>query len=208
MTSSSLQPAHTNTESSSLQQSPAYEPETPTVQPATGDASEPPPPPPSLLPPTTTADSQLGCNNGHSLNQSDQRQGSGQSQGPGEDSDEQIEKLLEDVMMGLNIMPNLEGDCKNSHHPQPGHERVQAVCHAPVSDDKQAQSVTHAAVSEEGCVYYQDCHTRISLSSTDSGTHMYFCIVSPSTKAWENTTRFLEMSFNTNSCCMNKFSMM
>lgn len=161
-TSSSLQTAHTNTESSSLQLSPAYEP-------ATGDASEPPP---LLLPPNTTADSQLGCDNGHSLNQSDQRQGSGQSQGPGEDSDEQIEKLLEDIMMGLNIMPNLEGDCKNSHHPQPGHDRVQAVCHALVSDDKQAQSDTHAAVSEEGCVYYQDYRTQISLSSRDSGTHI------------------------------------
>lgn len=171
MTSFSLQTAHTNTESASLQLSPAYKPETPTVQPATNDASEPPPPP--LLPPSTTADSQLACDNGHSLNQSDQRQGSGQSQGPGEDSDEQIQQLLEDIMMGLNIMPNLEEDCKNSHHPQPGHDRVQAVCHALVSDDKQAQSVTHAAVSEEGCIYYQDYHTQISLSSTDSGTHMY-----------------------------------
>lgn len=181
MTSSSLQTAHTNTELSSLHLRPAYKLDTPTVHPATSDASEPPQP--LLLPPNTTADSQLACDNGHSLNQSDQRRGSGQSQGPGEDSDEQIEQLLEDIMMGLNIMPDLEGDCKNSHHPQPGRDRVQAVCHALVSDNKQAQSVTHAAVSEEGCVYVQDYHTQISLSSTDSGTHMYFCIVSLSTKA-------------------------
>lgn len=66
-------------------------------------------------------------------------------------------------MMGLNILPNLERDCKKSRHLQPSHDGAQVVCHVPVSENERAQSETHAADSAAGCVYYQD------FSSTDTG---------------------------------------
>ncbi|XP_045082655.1 arginine-glutamic acid dipeptide repeats protein-like isoform X2 [Coregonus clupeaformis] len=56
-------------------------------------------------------------------------------QPPVEESDEQIEKMLEDIMMGLNILPPmvLEKDCDRHHHLQ-SHDRPSACScsHHPV----------------------------------------------------------------------------
>ncbi|XP_031670434.1 uncharacterized protein LOC109880711 [Oncorhynchus kisutch] len=56
-------------------------------------------------------------------------------QPPVEDSDEQIEKMLEDIMMGLNILPPvvLDRDCDQRHHLQ-SHDRPSACScsHHPV----------------------------------------------------------------------------
>ncbi|KAM9399167.1 uncharacterized protein ACWYII_031487 isoform 2-T2 [Salvelinus alpinus] len=57
------------------------------------------------------------------------------SQPPVEESDEQIEKMLEDIMMGLNILPPvvLDRDCDHRHHLQ-SHDRPSACSctHHPV----------------------------------------------------------------------------
>ncbi|XP_055765147.1 uncharacterized protein LOC129841063 [Salvelinus fontinalis] len=57
------------------------------------------------------------------------------SQTPVEESDEQIEKMLEDIMMGLNILPPvvLDRDCDHRHHLQ-SHDRPSACScsHHPV----------------------------------------------------------------------------
>lgn len=86
-----------------------------------------------------------------------------------EESDEQIEKLLEDIMMGLNILPNLERDCKKSGHVQPSSQDGTSVCHVPIAEKEQLQSETYAGVITGGCIYYQ------GHSSADIGTSI--CLV-------------------------------
>nr|XP_046259425.1 uncharacterized protein LOC124066727 isoform X2 [Scatophagus argus] len=139
----------TNSQLSSVQPGLFHKPETSVVQPATASSPEP-------APPYTSSDSQLGCGDCFTPNQNDELDSPGQPPGPSEESDEQIEKLLEDVMMGLNILPNLEKDCKQPHLLQPSLRENERV---------------HAAVSAAGCVYHPDFGTRIGHSSTDSGIH-------------------------------------
>ncbi|KAI3352770.1 hypothetical protein L3Q82_019354 [Scortum barcoo] len=109
-----------------VQPGPAHKPEILILQPAVTNF-------PEATPQTsTTSDSQPLS--GDSLTPPHQ------SPGRVEESDEQIEKLLEDIMMGLNILPSLERDCKKSHHLQPSSDGVLTICRVPAAD----------------CVYYQD----------------------------------------------------
>ncbi|KAM7393676.1 hypothetical protein PAMP_020531 [Pampus punctatissimus] len=82
---------------------------------------------------------------------------------PVEESDEQIEKLLEDIMMGLNILPNLERDCKKPHHLSTTLNA--AICQVPVTENEANQSQIHAAVAAADRVCYQDFSGH---SSTDT----------------------------------------
>lgn len=66
-----------------------------------------------------------------------------------DESDEQIQKLLEDIMMSLNILPNLESDGKKS---EPSHSGAPTVCRAPVTSDA-AQTRMHAIAGAAECVY-------------------------------------------------------
>ncbi len=142
-----------NDEPSSVQQGPNHEPETPILQPATFNCPEPPP------------DAQLPCSECLTPNQNEDLElvPLPQPPGPGEDSDEQISKLLEDIMIGLNILPNLERDSKKSHHPHPCHDGTLAACQVTVTDSEPA------AVTAAECVYYQDFGTRIGHPITDTG---------------------------------------
>ncbi|XP_045904502.1 uncharacterized protein LOC123970491 [Micropterus dolomieu] len=134
------------------------------LQPATTSSPEPAPHP------NTTSDSQPLSSDCFTPNQNDGLESVPLPQPPApvEESDEQIEKLLEDIMMGLNILPNLDRDCKKSAHLQPSHAGAPTVCQVPVAENYRAQSRMHAAVSAAGCVYYQDFGTQIhhSLSAT------------------------------------------
>ncbi|KAG7453337.1 flocculation protein FLO11-like [Solea senegalensis] len=82
-----------------------------------------------------------------------------QCQGSVEES-EQIERLLEDIMMGLNILPNLERDCEKAHHHvQPTALQV-PVTHEDI-EPSQVHSAVSAAAAADGA---QNCN-----SSTDTG---------------------------------------
>ncbi|XP_029295909.1 BTB/POZ domain-containing protein 18-like isoform X3 [Cottoperca gobio] len=127
----------------------SVQPETPILQPATTNSIEAPP---HL---NTTSDSQLP--------------------GPAEECDEQIEKLLEDIMMGLNILPNVERDCKKSHYLPPNHDEAPAICQVPVTENERPQSRVPAAVRAAGRVYYQDVGTQIGQSSTNTAQNQPSC---------------------------------
>ncbi|XP_051239876.1 uncharacterized protein LOC127354188 isoform X2 [Dicentrarchus labrax] len=162
--SSMKQTDRTNGEPSSVQPGQLHKPETLILQSATANSPEPPPHP------SNTPDSQLLC--GDCLNPNHNHDVESvplpQSQGPAEESEEQIEKLLEDIMMGLNILPNLKRDCKKSHHLQPGHDGAPAMCQVPVTEDERAHSQMHAPVGAAGCVYNQDFGTQIGHSSAST----------------------------------------
>uniref|UniRef100_A0A3B3C968 Uncharacterized LOC112137528 n=1 Tax=Oryzias melastigma TaxID=30732 RepID=A0A3B3C968_ORYME len=70
---------------------------------------------------------------------------------PQEETDEQIDMLLEDIMKGLNILPNLDGDCKKL---QAGHDR-ESDFHQTAGSDLR-QSPIYGAGSPAECVLYQD----------------------------------------------------
>lgn len=149
----------TNSEPSSVQTSPVHKPETPILQPATINSPEPPPHP------NTSFDSQLLCSDCFTPNQIHDPESVPQPQpsGPGEESDELIEKLLEDIMMGLNILPSLERECKESHHLQPSHDGAPAICQVPVTENDRPQSQMHGAITAAGSL------GQIGQSSTHTG---------------------------------------
>ncbi|XP_044044820.1 uncharacterized protein LOC122872861 isoform X2 [Siniperca chuatsi] len=153
---------------SSVQPGPIHEP---ILQPATTNSPEPAPHP------ITTSDSQLLSSDCFTPNQNDGLESVPLPQPPGpvEESDEQIEKLLEDIMMGLNILPNLERDCKKSHHLQPSHDGAPATCQVLVTEKDGPQNQMHAAVSAAECAYYQDFGTQIGHSSTDTAPNQPSC---------------------------------
>lgn len=158
----------TNGELSPVHQGSVHKPEAPIVHPATADSPEPPPPP---SPTKTTSDGQLVCGECSSPKRSGELESAALGQPPGssEESDEQIEKLLEDIMMGLNILPNSERDCKSPRHPQLSQEGAPAVCQDTVSEKQQEQSEVHAVSSAAGCVYCED------FSSKNPGMNVCIC---------------------------------
>ncbi|KAF7663152.1 hypothetical protein LDENG_00216910 [Lucifuga dentata] len=136
--------------SSDAHQSPLHKPETQVIQSGPTDSPETPPQC------STTACSQASSSN-HctpTQNSDPQKAPLSQSLGPVEDSDEQIEKLLEDIMMGLNILPavNLGRDCSKSHHLQQSHNGASAICQDPVTESEAGQSQMHATASAPDCV--------------------------------------------------------
>ncbi|XP_044202324.1 uncharacterized protein LOC122979161 isoform X1 [Thunnus albacares] len=135
-------------------------PETQIPQPATTNSPKPPPHP------NTSSESQPLSSDYVTPNHNEELLSAPlpQPRGPVEESDEQIEKLLEDIMMGLNILPNMEKDCKKSHNP-PTHNG--AICQVPVAENEAGQ--IHAAITAEDCVCYQDLRTKSGHSSTDTG---------------------------------------
>ncbi|XP_030595991.1 uncharacterized protein LOC115787426 [Archocentrus centrarchus] len=93
-----------------------------------------------------------------------------QPQGAADESDELIEKLLEDIMMGLNILPNLESDCNKS---EASHGGAPTVCRLPVTASDAGQTQMDAAE----CVFYQDLGTQNDHTSADTGIHC--CLAVP-----------------------------
>ncbi|XP_049428755.1 formin-J isoform X2 [Epinephelus fuscoguttatus] len=154
---------------SSVQPCSIHKPETLIVQPAATNHPEPP------SHPNATSDFQLLSSDCLAPNQNDGLVSVPQPPGPVEECDEQIEKLLEDIMMGLNILPNLERDCKKSHYPQPNHDEALAVCQVPATENERLQSRMHAAVSAAAIVYDQDFGTQIGHSSTDTAQNQPSC---------------------------------
>ncbi|XP_035515443.1 uncharacterized protein LOC118326536 [Morone saxatilis] len=158
----------TNGEPSSVQPGQLHKPETLILQSATANSPEQPPHP------NNAPDSQLLCSDCLTPNHNDDLESVPlpQPQALVEESEEQIEKLLEDIMMGLNILPNLKRDCKKSHHLQRGHDGTPAMCQVPVTEDERAHSQMPAPVGAAGCVYNQDFGTQIGHSS--AGIHCCF----------------------------------
>ncbi|XP_013128461.1 uncharacterized protein LOC102082595 isoform X3 [Oreochromis niloticus] len=90
-----------------------------------------------------------------------------QPQGSVDECDEQIEKLLEDVMMSLNILPNFEGNCKKL-------ESSHNVCRVPVSQGDAAQSRMDPVTSAAECAFFQDLESQSNQTSVDTGIHCCF----------------------------------
>lgn len=84
------------------------------------------------------------------------------------ESDEEIARLLEDIMMGLNILPNLERDDEKSNDMSATHNR--GVDPVPIMECA-GQSQMDTAVTTEGCVFNQDFSTQNSHPSTSTPTH-------------------------------------
>lgn len=137
-----------DSESSSLQSNPASKP--------VADASKAPPPP------STTAAPQFGQD--RAPIQSDRS--------CLEESDEEMEVLLEDIMMSLNILPSEERSCRSPALPQASQNRAQVVCSTQVPEERSSRRGAHAAAGDGGglVVYHQGCRTHVSLCSTDTGT--------------------------------------
>lgn len=72
-------------------------------------------------------------------------------------------------MMGLNILPNLEKDCKKSRHLQPSHDEVSTICQVPVTQNDAGHCGMQAAVSAARCVFYQDTRTQSGHCSSETG---------------------------------------
>ncbi|XP_040003066.1 uncharacterized protein LOC120800780 isoform X2 [Xiphias gladius] len=155
---------------STVQSSPIQKPDSHILQPVTTNSPKSPPHP------NASSDSAPPSSDYFTPNQKDGLEVAPplQHQGSVEESDVQIEKLPEDIMMGLNILPNLERDCKRSHHLQLSHDGVPAICQGPVTRKDAGHSQMHAAVSAAGCVFYQDLGTRSFNSSADKGIHCCF----------------------------------
>ncbi|XP_060903352.1 uncharacterized protein ctnnd1 isoform X1 [Labrus mixtus] len=150
--------------STSVQPDSISKPKSPPPQLATSNSTDPQPPHSD-----TTSNSQI--QNG-GLDPVPLPQPSGQV----EDSDEQIEKLLEDIMMGLNILPSLERDPKKSHLLQPSNERAPATCQIRPAENDAVTGQMHAGVGAAVCECCQDLGTQIGLSSTESGIHCCFIL--------------------------------
>ncbi|XP_034543132.1 uncharacterized protein LOC117815491 isoform X2 [Notolabrus celidotus] len=97
------------------------------------------------------------------------------TQGPVEENDEQIEKLLEDIMMGLNILPDLETETKKSHHPQPSKHQAPTPYWIQHTENDGVQGQVHAGVGAAGYGCYQDFGTQLCLSSTDTDQSLPSC---------------------------------
>ncbi|KAM8879301.1 uncharacterized protein AB9W97_014741 [Spinachia spinachia] len=145
---------------SCVQPGPTHKSETTTIQPASTPSTEQP----------------SHCDAGSHLLSSDffneELESVPQTQPPGsaEECDEQMEKLLEDIMMGLNILPNLDRDCKESHCVQKNHEEVLADCR------------TRVAAGTVGCAYYQDFETPIGNAATNTAPNQSVCSSLPSSQ--------------------------
>ncbi|XP_037328792.2 uncharacterized protein LOC119218450 [Pungitius pungitius] len=147
---------------SSVQPDPTHKPESLTIQPATSHLTEQRPHPDS--------DSQLLSSD--FFNEELESIPLTQPPGSAEECDEQMEKLLEDIMMGLNILPNFDRDCKKSQCLQTNHEDVLADCPVPVTENEQQKSGTHAGT--EGRAYYQHFETPIGNVATNTGISCNF----------------------------------
>ncbi|XP_029915076.1 uncharacterized protein LOC115364651 [Myripristis murdjan] len=145
-----------------------HEPETPVPESDATNASKPPPEPSTTSEPQPTSSdpcvSKPNCATQSTLLP--------QLQGSVEESDEQIEKLLEDIMMSLNILPtvNLDRNCNSSDHLQPSHDGAPATCQVPTEDCEVRQSQMDTTVNTAGCVYYHGLETgNGDTSSTNTG---------------------------------------
>ncbi|XP_074521497.1 uncharacterized protein LOC141787129 [Halichoeres trimaculatus] len=110
-----------------------------------------------------------------SPNPSDSLQSVPLPQPPVEDTDEQIGKMLEDIMIGLNILPPLETSSKRSHHPQQSNDQASTSCQIQHVVNDGAQGQVHAGDGAAGYWCYQDFGTQIGLSSTDTGQIQRSC---------------------------------
>lgn len=72
-------------------------------------------------------------------------------------------------MMGLNILPDLERDCKSPRHRQLSQEGAPTVCHDTVSESGRAQGEMNAVNSAAGCEYCED------FSSKNLGMNVCVC---------------------------------
>ncbi|XP_047434714.1 uncharacterized protein LOC125004267 isoform X2 [Mugil cephalus] len=119
----------------------------------------------------TTSDSLSSSSGSFTSNQSSDLSESApqlQLQGSVEESDEQIQRLLEDIMMGLNILPSLERDGEKS---QPSNDGAADICRIPGSEPHPNQSRLRTV-----CVFCQDVVTPSGHSTRDAGTHCCFAV--------------------------------
>ncbi|XP_047222641.1 uncharacterized protein LOC124868997 isoform X2 [Girardinichthys multiradiatus] len=141
---------------------PAHNPEFQTVQPVFTSSPQP------LHHASLSSDSEARSNSCFSMNQSHELESESLSPPPGpvEESDEQIDKLLEDIMMSLNILPDLDKNCKKK---QANYDGVPTFCQGPAAEDGAGVTPLHADVSAAG--FYQDLETHGGHSTTDTGIH-------------------------------------
>ncbi|RVE75834.1 hypothetical protein OJAV_G00002860 [Oryzias javanicus] len=85
-----------------------------------------------------------------------------------EETDEQIDMLLEDIMKGLNILPNLDGDCKRQ---QAGSDR-ESEFHQTAGSDLR-QSPVYGAGSSAERTFYQDLEVERGRPAAHTDLHCY-----------------------------------
>lgn len=89
-------------------------------------------------------------------------------QGSVEEPDEDIDRMLDEIMMGLNILPNLSDNCQRA---QTSHDGAQNLC--PVPDNGAESAHVHGAVTEAGCVFYQNLRIQSDHSSAEIGGYFF-----------------------------------
>lgn len=74
-------------------------------------------------------------------------------QGSLEEPDEEVDRMLDEIMMGLYILPNLSNDCQRA---QTGCDGAQNFCQVPGPASGAESAHVHGAVGGAGCVFYQN----------------------------------------------------
>lgn len=111
---------------------------------------------------STTSESQSFSSSSFTSNPDTELESAPQPQGSADECDEQIEKLLEDVMMSLNILPNLESNCKKL-------ESSHNVCRVPVSQGDAAQGRMDPVASAAEVAFFQDLESQSNQTSVETG---------------------------------------
>ncbi|XP_014864630.1 PREDICTED: BTB/POZ domain-containing protein 18 [Poecilia mexicana] len=143
---------------------PVQKPETLRVQPVFTSSPQPP------KHANTSSDSEVRSSGWLSLSRSSELESEGRSppQGPTEESDEKIDKLLENIIMSMSMLPDLGRSCRKTHA---NHDGVPTFCQVP---GVESGAGPLSDVCAEQCVFYQDLGRQGSHSDTDTGLHYCF----------------------------------
>ncbi|XP_054897228.1 uncharacterized protein LOC129367046 [Poeciliopsis prolifica] len=119
----------------------------------------------------TSSDSEARSSGWLSLSRSSELESEGRSplQGPTEDSDEKIDKLLENIIMSMSMLPDLGRSCRKTHV---NHDDVPAFCQVHGAENGEGPTAPLSDVCTEECVFYQDLGRQGSHS--DTGLHYCF----------------------------------
>ncbi|XP_043971064.1 uncharacterized protein LOC122830073 [Gambusia affinis] len=146
---------------------PVQKPETLKVQPAYASSPQP------LKQANTSSDSEARSSGWLSLSRSSELESEGRTplQGPTEESDEKIDKLLENIIMSMSMLPDLGRSCRKTHV---NHDDVPNFCQVPGAESGAGPTAPLSDVCAEECVFYQDLGRQGSHSDTDTGLHYCF----------------------------------
>ncbi|XP_023190322.1 BTB/POZ domain-containing protein 18 [Xiphophorus maculatus] len=119
----------------------------------------------------TSSDSEARSSGWLSLSRSSELESEGRTplQGPTEESDEKIDKLLENIIMSMSMLPDLGRSCRKTHV---NHDDVPTYCQVPGAESGATAPLSDVCTEE--CVFCQDLGRQGSHSDTDTGLHYCF----------------------------------